>query len=114
MTDTRFSTHPEDIKRFTTDELIQRFLIPELMVDDEVKMTYSMHDRMVTMGVKPVSKSIALPVFEAYTKASYFLQRRELGVINIGEAGTVTVDGVSFDINNRECLYIELHFSGGP
>ncbi len=106
MTKILFGSHPNDIKRFTTAELRDRFLIPDVMQADEVTATYSMHDRMMTIGIVPVKKTLELPVFEEFTKAGYFLERREMGVINIGETGEVTVDGTSYVLENKECLYI--------
>lgn len=106
MTKILFGSHPNDIKRFTTAELRDRFLIPDVMQADEVTATYSMHDRMMTLGIVPVKKTLELPVFEEFTKADYFLERRELGVINIGGAGEVTVDGTSYVLEYKECLYV--------
>ncbi|MFY0606820.1 MAG: 5-dehydro-4-deoxy-D-glucuronate isomerase [Cyclobacteriaceae bacterium] len=106
MTQTRFGSHPQDVKRFTQEELRERFLIPSVMQRGEVTAVYSMHDRMITLGVVPTSAALDLPALEDLTKASYFLERRELGIINIGASGTVTVDGESFAIANRECLYV--------
>lgn len=102
----RYGSHPEDIKHFDTDQLRDRFLIPSLFAADKVAMIYSMHDRMVTMGIMPVENSIDLPVFEEVTKASFFLERRELGIINVGGAGEVVVDNESYEVGNKECLYV--------
>lgn len=74
MNDLRFGTHPEDFKKYTTEGVRSRFLISEVLVKDDVTCFYSMHDRFVTMGVVPVSKSLMLPVFEDYTKSTYFLE----------------------------------------
>lgn len=106
MTKILFGSHPNDIKRFTTAELRDRFLIPDVMQADQVSATYSMHDRMMTLGIVPVKNTIELPAFEEFTKADHFLERRELGVINIGGTGEVTVDGTRYELNNRECLYV--------
>ncbi|MFY0598502.1 MAG: 5-dehydro-4-deoxy-D-glucuronate isomerase [Cyclobacteriaceae bacterium] len=106
MSDIRFGTHPEDFKKYTTEEIRNQFLIPEVMKKDEIIAVYSMHDRMVTIGVVPASKSIDLPAFEDLTKASFFLERRELGVMNVGGAGKVTVDGESYSLAKKECLYV--------
>ncbi len=102
----RYSSHPEDVRRFNTDELRERFLIPSLMKEDEIQMTYTLHDRMMVLGVKPVTKSLEVPSYEEYTKASYLLERREMGIINVGGSGTVVVDGISYQLGNKECLYI--------
>jgi len=102
--DIRHSVHPEDAKKYTTDELRNRFFIQDLFVPNEVKMVYSHVDRMITGGVCPIrpvllEAGIGLGV-------DYFLERREMGIINIGNAGTVTIDGVKYDLNNTDGLYI--------
>lgn len=106
MSEIRFATHPEDFKIYTTDEIRERFLIEEVFRKGEITAVYSMHDRMVTIGVSPEGSALELPAFEDLTKSSYFLERRELGVINVGGTGTVTVDGEQFTLENRECLYV--------
>jgi 4-deoxy-L-threo-5-hexosulose-uronate ketol-isomerase len=106
MTDLRFGSHPEDIKQLTTSALRERFLIPEVMKKGQATAVYSMHDRMIVTGVVPTDAPIQLPVFEELTKADFFLERRELGVINVGAKGTVTVGGERFELDNKECLYV--------
>ena len=105
-TEVRFGTHPRDAKQYATDQLRQQFLLEEVLVAGEITAVYSMHDRMMTLGVVPTKKAIKLPSFEDVTKASFFLERRELGIINIGDEGTVTVDGEPFVLGNKECLYV--------
>lgn len=102
----RYASHPSDVKNFDTEALRARFLISPLFVPDEITTVYSMHDRMMTLGVMPVHAEIVLPSFDSYTKANYFLERRELGIINIGGTGQVTVDGETFTLENRESLYV--------
>lgn len=106
MSEIRFGSHPDEIKTFTTEQLRERFLIEALMVKGEINSTYTMHDRMIVIGVMPSGKPIALPVMEDLTKADYFLERREMGIINIGGKGTVTVDGEKFELIKDDCLYI--------
>ncbi|WP_258105616.1 5-dehydro-4-deoxy-D-glucuronate isomerase [Marinoscillum sp. MHG1-6] len=106
MSEIRFGTHPNDVKKYTTEELRAQFLMESVMVPGDITCVYSMHDRMITIGVVPTASAIALPAYEEHTKAEYFLERRELGIINVGGEGTVKVDGESFDIANKECLYI--------
>ncbi|WP_339814348.1 5-dehydro-4-deoxy-D-glucuronate isomerase [uncultured Imperialibacter sp.] len=118
MPDIRFASHPEDIKQLTTSALRERFLISEVMKPGQVTASYSMHDRMMVIGVVPTIKAITLPTFEELTKANFFLERRELGIINVGAKGTVTVDGERFELDNKECLYVgrgkkEIVFSSG-
>ena len=106
MTQVKFGSHPKDIVRFTTDELRERFMIAEVMKPGEITATYSMHDRMITLGIVPLKNPLVLPVFEELTKADYFLERRELGIINVGGTGKVVVDGEAFELMAKECLYI--------
>ena len=102
----RFASHPQDVKHYDTDRLRENFHISGLFEDDKVNMVYSMYDRFVTMGVRPSQSKVVLPAFNAYTKADYFLERRELGVINLANKGRITVDGETYTINNKECLYV--------
>ena len=102
----RFSSHPNDVKKYTTQELRDHYLIQDLFQLDVIKMVYSMHDRMVTMGCLASEDGISLPAFEDYTKAEFFLERREMGIINVGGAGKVTVDDEEFSLEKKECLYI--------
>lgn len=106
MSEIKFGTNPTDVKKYTTEEIRAQFLIPEVMKSDQITCVYSMHDRMVTMGIVPVSKAIDLPAFEDLTKSSFFLERRELGVINIGRRGSITADGETYALENKECLYL--------
>lgn len=102
----RFAVHPSQVSFFTTDELREHFHIPEVFIPDTTTLVYSMYDRMITMGVMPVAKTLKLDAYEEYTKASYFLERRELGIINIGGDGKINVDGQSYQLAKKECLYI--------
>lgn len=100
----RYGTHPEDVKSYDTDTLREEFLIDDLFVPGEIKMVYSHNDRMITGSACPVSP-LALTAGEEL-RAQYFLERREMGIINIGCKGTVTVDGKGYELNTRDGLYI--------
>ena len=102
----RFATHPEDAKKYTTEQLRDHYLIEKVMVPGAITSQYTMHDRMITLGVVPTESVISLPAMNDLTKASYFTERRELGVINAGGPGTITVDGEQFTLDNKECLYV--------
>ncbi|MBX2842100.1 MAG: 5-dehydro-4-deoxy-D-glucuronate isomerase [Flammeovirgaceae bacterium] len=102
----RYAANPVDAKNYTTERLRQDFLIEKVFVPGEITGVYSMYDRMVTIGVKPLDSSLELPSFEALTKAEYFLERREMGIINVGGKGTVSVDGEVFSLENKDCLYV--------
>jgi 4-deoxy-L-threo-5-hexosulose-uronate ketol-isomerase len=99
-------SHPEDVKRFTTQELRDRFLIEDLMQEGAINATYTMHDRMVVIGAVPTTKPLMLSAYEEWTKSEYFLARRELGIINLGQGGKVTVDGEVFELAHLDCLYV--------
>ena len=101
----RYAHHPEDVKRYTTRELRDHFLIADLFIKDEIHATYSMYDRFIVGGAMPVEKTLKLETFDDL-KAENFLDRRELGIINVGGAGKVTVDGKVYDLANKEALYV--------
>ncbi|APU68886.1 5-dehydro-4-deoxy-D-glucuronate isomerase [Christiangramia flava] len=101
----RYAHHPNDVKRYTTEELREHFLIPELFVKDEIRLTYTMYDRYIAGGAFPVSKPLKLEAINEL-KAENFLDRRELGVINVGGKGKITVDGTVYEIGHKEALYV--------
>ena len=103
--ESRFAVSPREAKQMNTDELRSNFLIENLFVADEIKLILSHYDRFITGGVMPTDKKIALSNPDNL-KAAYFLERREIGIINVGGKGIVTADGVSFEIDYKEALYI--------
>lgn len=103
----RFANSPNEVKGMTTEALRSNFLIQNLMQDDKISLVYSHYDRVIVGGVKPVNQSVVLPN-EPELRADYFLQRREIGIINIGGNGQVSVDGQSYDLEKLDCLYIGL------
>ena len=100
----RYSGHPEDVKRYTTEELRKEFLIQDLFQVNVCKMVYSHVDRMITGGVVPVAPQ-KLEAGKGLG-VDYFLERRELGIINIGGAGKVTVDGTEYALQFTDGLYV--------
>lgn len=103
----RQSIHSDHAKRLDTTELRREFLIETIFEADNYTMTYSQIDRIVIGGVKPVTKSVAFAAeVGKQFGVSYFLERRELGMINIGGPGTVTVDGHCYEVGNKEALYV--------
>ena len=109
--DIRYSANPNDVKRYTTEELRKEFLIENLYVPDEVVAVYSHVDGMVTLGCMPVSESVSIDkgidVWHNFG-TRYFLERREIGIFNIGGAGTITVDGTLYALGYKDCLYITM------
>ncbi len=101
----RFQNSPKEVKGMTTEELREIFLCEELMQDEVVNLIYSHHDRMITGGAKPVQQSISLKT-DPELKSEYFLERRELGIINVGGAGVVEADGINYDLEKLSCLYL--------
>ncbi len=100
----RNAVNPKDLKTYTTDRIREEFLIQGLFVPGDIKLVYSHDDRIIVGGAVP-TQPLTL-VAGAELRAAYFLERRELGVINIGPAGTVTVDGVAYDLNTKDGLYV--------
>lgn len=105
----RYSANQRDVKRYTTEELRREFLIEDLYRPDEVVAVYSHVDRMVTMGCMPVQEQVSIDKgidVWANFGTEYFLERREIGIFNIGGAGTITVDGTVYELGYKDCLYI--------
>ncbi len=101
----RFQNSPGETNQMNTEQLRENFLVPGLLQDDSIQLVYSHYDRVIIGGVKPVNKAIQLPG-HAELKSDFFLERRELGIINVGGAGTVTADGTEFAINKLDCIYL--------
>ena len=97
--------HPDDVKNYNTEQLRSHFMMPKVMEQDKINLTYSMYDRIIYGGVVPVSKTVVLETIDPL-KAEYLLERRELGVINIGGAGIVNVDGKDYELNFKDALYV--------
>ena len=102
---TRHAIHPKDYRTLSSQQLREAFLIEELYVNDEISLTYSHYDRLIIGGALPVSRALPLQSIDAL-KAEYFLQRRELGIINTGDPGAVSVDGVKYVLDAKEALYV--------
>lgn len=101
----RTASNPRDVKYYDTDRLREEFLIDDLFKPDEVKMVYSHIDRIITGSAVPVTKALTIDA-GAELRAEYFLLRREMGIINIGGEGTVTVDGTVYTLRHKDGIYI--------
>ncbi|OJY87193.1 MAG: 5-dehydro-4-deoxy-D-glucuronate isomerase [Sphingobacteriales bacterium 40-81] len=101
----RFQNSPAEVKNMDTQLLRNNFLIQKLMTDDVITLMYSHYDRVIIGGVKPVSKTVSL-ANENELRAEYFLQRREMGIINVGGDGQIIADGQTFSVNKLDCLYL--------
>lgn len=101
----RYATSPKDMKYYTTERLREEYLIDDLFVEDKIKLVYSHNDRIITGSAVPVRQELRLTAGEEL-RAEYFLERREMGVINIGGAGTVMADGKEYKLEPRDGMYI--------
>lgn len=101
----RTAASPKDVKYYDTERLREEFLIPEIFKADEITMVYSHVDRIITGGAMPVKGEIKLDAADEL-RAEYFLERREMGVINIGGDGIISVDGRRINVAHREAMYI--------
>ncbi|BDD02191.1 5-dehydro-4-deoxy-D-glucuronate isomerase [Persicobacter psychrovividus] len=103
--ESRYSTNPLDFKHYDTKRTREQYLIPQLFEVDEIMLTYTHEDRFIAGGAFPMSKALKLETIEPL-KADYFLHRRELGVVNVGGKGEVSVDGVAYVLDYKEALYV--------
>ena len=101
----RTAASPRDVKHYTTQRLREEFLIQKVFVPDEIKLVYSHIDRIITGSATPVEKDLKLVAGDEL-RAEYFLQRREMGIINIGGPGCVCIDGRTYRVASREGMYI--------
>ena len=97
--------HPDDVKHYDTERLRSAFLMEKVMAADEINLTYTLYERLIYGGAMPVHKVLVLETFDDL-KAEHFLDRRELGVINVGGDGVVTVDGKEYAMKFKEGLYV--------
>ena len=101
----RFQNSPKETAQMNTQELRDNFLLQELMQPGTIQLVYSHFDRLIIGGAVPTAASISLPN-EGELKAQYFLERREMGIINVGGKGTIIADGISYEIDKLECVYL--------
>lgn len=101
----KHATNPTDFKSYDTSRIRSEFHCPGTMENGAINLVYSHYDRFIFGGIVPMSQSIKLPTYDQL-KSDYFLERRELGVINIGGQGKVTVDGEEYQMDNLDTLYI--------
>ncbi|MGY4539035.1 4-deoxy-L-threo-5-hexosulose-uronate ketol-isomerase [Mucilaginibacter sp. UYNi724] len=99
------SVHPDDFKSYQTEQIRDRFLIDNLVQPNQVNFVYTHYDRIIAGAAHPVNQPLKLETYDNL-KADYFLERREMGVINVAGNGTVTVDGQVYNLQKMDCLYI--------
>ncbi len=101
----RYASHPQDAKQYDTARLRKEYLVEKVFSADEVNMVYTLYDRLVVGGAMPVKETLTLEAIDPL-KSEFFLSRRELGIYNVGAPGKVIVDGVVFELNFKEALYL--------
>ena len=101
----RTYSSPRDVKTYDTTRLREEFLIDDLFQADEIKLVYSYIDRIITGSAVPVNKELKLTAGDEL-RAEYFLERREMGVINIGGKGIITIDGKTYEVDYKDGMYI--------
>ena len=109
--DIRYSANQRDFKRYTTEEVRQEFLIEKLFVENEITAVYSHVDRMVTLGCMPTTDAVAIDKgIDCWANfgTHFFLERREIGIFNIGAPGTITADGTEYKLGTQDCLYVTM------
>lgn len=109
--DIRYSVNQRDFKRYTTQETRDEFLIEKVFVPGDVTAVYSHVDRVVTIGAVPVAEDLPIDKNMDCWKdfgVTYFLERRELGIFNIGESGKVICDGAEYTLGHLDCLYVSM------
>jgi 4-deoxy-L-threo-5-hexosulose-uronate ketol-isomerase len=99
------SVHPEDFKRFDTAAIRERFLLTGLKQDNAANFIYTHYDRMVAGVVKPAGETIPLKSYDNL-RSEFFLERREMGIINVGQDGEITADGKTYLLAKLDCLYL--------
>lgn len=101
----RYASSPQAVKAYDTQQLRDEFLVKGILTAGEIRWVYSHYDRYMMGGAVPTAAPLALETIDPL-KADYFLQRREMGVINVGGAGTVSVDGTEHHLAYKEALYV--------
>jgi 4-deoxy-L-threo-5-hexosulose-uronate ketol-isomerase len=101
----RYAQSPKEVASLKTAELRENFLVDDLMQNDQFNFTYSHYDRAITGSAVPASKELELPTYDLL-RADYFLERREMGIINVGGEGSINVDGQAFTVTKLDALYI--------
>lgn len=103
--ETRYASNPEAVKHLDTNQLRKEFLIEDLMKAGKINLTYSHYDRYIAGGGVPTKNPLKLETIDPL-KADYFMERREMGIINVGGKGSVKVDGTLYNLDNKDALYI--------
>ncbi|SEA96663.1 4-deoxy-L-threo-5-hexosulose-uronate ketol-isomerase, partial [Trichococcus collinsii] len=103
--ETRYTHSPEDIRHYSTEQLRKEFLVEKVFVPGAISLTYTHNDRMIFGGVTPTDKALEI-VLDKELGVDYFLERREMGVINIGGPGHIEIDGIKEEMKKQDGYYI--------
>lgn len=103
--ETRYASSPQAVKKYDTQELRDEFLVPDLMQTGSIKWVYTHYDRYMAGGAVPTESDLKLTTIDPL-KSEYFLERREIGIINVGGNGIIYVDGKTFKLSHKDALYI--------
>ncbi|WP_196604446.1 5-dehydro-4-deoxy-D-glucuronate isomerase [Pectinatus haikarae] len=109
--DIRYSTNQNDFKNYTTEKIRNEFLIEKIFTENNVNSYYSHVDRVIILGCMPTTEEIAIDkgidVWKNFG-TKYLLERREIGIFNVGHSGRITADGAEFELKYKDCLYISM------
>jgi 4-deoxy-L-threo-5-hexosulose-uronate ketol-isomerase len=103
--DLRYAVHPKDFKKYDTEKIRKEFLIENFFIEDEILLVYSLYDRYMVGGAMPVKKSVKLETADEL-KSTFFLERREIGMINTGGTAIVETENTTYEIGLKEALYL--------
>ncbi len=101
----RYASHPEDFKKYDTEKIRKEFLIEQVFIPDEISLVYSLYDRYMVGGAMPVNGPLKL-VSADDLKAGYFLERREMGMINVGGSAVIETADMTYRLGYKEALYL--------
>ena len=101
----RLAIGPRETAQLDTAGLRAHFLIENIFTPGAIELTYTHYDRMLVGGAMPTAAPLPLPCPDSL-KARYFLERRELGALNVGGPGRITVDGTAYELGPQDCLYV--------
>ncbi|KQQ05531.1 MULTISPECIES: 5-dehydro-4-deoxy-D-glucuronate isomerase [unclassified Rathayibacter] len=101
----RYATNPAQVPGMTTEDLRTNYLVPDVFVAGEIRVTYTHHDRIVLGGAEPAGSELTLTGYPEI-RSDYFLEHRELGIVNVGGTGSVTADGEVHTLVKGACLYL--------
>lgn len=104
-TELRYASHPQDVKKYDTEELRKAFLIRDIFQKDEITLVYSMYDRLIVGGAMPAGRQLKLEATDEL-KAKEFLERREIGIVNIGGDAEIVASDTVYKLSYKEALYL--------